>query len=68
MSTKKQRRRERREKAREGRARKRSPVAWFMVSIAVALVAVGVAGFFLRSGDEPPFPGAVWSEAHGHWH
>lgn len=70
MSSKKQLRRERRRQERQEKRRtKRNPATVFIVAIALALVAVGVFAFFVK-GDrgEPPFPGAVWSEAHGHWH
>lgn len=70
MSTKKQMRRERAEQGRKlQEERRRSPVALFLWSIAAVLILAGVAGFLMR-GDhgEPPWPGAVWSEAHGHWH
>lgn len=39
------------------------------ISAAVLVLVVGVSLFSDRSGPgEPPFPGAVWSPAHGHWH
>ena len=49
--------------------RKRSPLPIFFWSIGLVLLLAGVTGFLMR-GDhgEPPWPGAVYSEAHGHWH
>ena len=70
MSSKKQLRQARRRKEREEKGKtRRNPAVLFIGVIVVALLAVGVFGFFFR-GDrgQPPFPGAVWSEAHGHWH
>lgn len=71
MSSKKQRRRERRRREREEKTRhRRNPAIMFTAAIVVALVAVGVFAFFVRGdgGADAPFPGAVWSDAHGHWH
>ena len=72
MSSKKARRRGRREKANEeGRRSGLSPVTLFMLAVGMALLlAVGIAvvlGANSGPGD-PPRPGMVWSEAHGHWH
>jgi hypothetical protein len=70
MSTKKQLRRERQEQDRKREeASKRNPVPTLLLSIAAILLVVGVIGYFLRGDREPPpWPGAVWSEAHQHWH
>jgi hypothetical protein len=69
MSTKKQLRRERLEQDRKrGEERKRNPVPLFLWSIAVVLLMAGAIGFLVRGNREPPWPGAVWSEAHRHWH
>jgi len=69
MSTKKRLRRERRQHERESRSgQKLNPVAMFMVGVVAVLILVGVVGLALRQDRVPPWPGAVWSEAHGHWH
>lgn len=71
MSSKKARRKKRREQEqREGR-KGVNPALLFIVGIGLAvLVTVAVsAAFGDRSAPgDPPRPGAVWSEAHGHWH
>jgi hypothetical protein len=69
MSTKKQHRRERLEQERlRTEERKRNPLPIFLWSIAVVLLVAGAIGFVVRQDREPPWPGAVWSEAHQHWH
>jgi hypothetical protein len=72
MSSKKARRKGRREKENEERRSSGlSPVTLFMLAIGMALLlAVGIAMVFrVNSGPgDPPRPGAVWSEEHGHWH
>ena len=71
MSSKKARRRERQEQNQAGGRRKLSPVTLFILSIGLAvLVTVVVTVVFgARSAPgEPPWPGAAWSAAHGHWH
>jgi hypothetical protein len=72
MSSKKEIRRKRREAEQEQAGRSKSNPAWmFILGIALTL-AVITGGFMLFGGGsgagEPPWPGAVWSEAHGHWH
>lgn len=69
MSSKKARRRKRQEQRQ--RPRKRNPATLFILGIALALLllAVGALVFGNRSGaGDPPWPGAVWSAEHGHWH
>jgi hypothetical protein len=72
MSSKKARRRGRREKESEERhSGGLSAVTLFILAVGTALLlAVGIAMVFgVNSGPgDPPRPGAVWSEAHGHWH
>ena len=71
MSSKKARRRKRREKENEEHRSGLSPVMLFMLGIGMVVILVVVAGlvFGVNSGPgDPPRPGAVWSEAHGHWH
>ena len=67
MSSKKKLRRERQQKKDTTKPRL-SPVSIFLLSIAALLLVVGVLGSLLGSNREPPWPGAMWSEAHGHWH
>jgi hypothetical protein len=70
MSSKKALRKERQAKEQEESTRrgKPSPAMLFILGIgAVLLVTVGAALLFVERGDAP-WPGAVWSEAHGHWH
>lgn len=71
MSSKKQLRRKRREQEQEGRRSRTNPAWIFILAIALSL-AVLVGGYVLfsdRSGlGDPPWPGAVWSDDHGHWH
>lgn len=72
MSSKKARRRKRRKKEEEERRRSNlSPVTLFILAIGVAIVLTAVGAWLF--GDplgpgEPPWPGAVWSPSHGHWH
>ena len=71
MSSKKARRRDRQEQNQERGRSGLSPVALFILSIALAVLAtvVGAVVFGDRSDrGEPPRAGAVWSTAHGHWH
>ena len=70
MSSKKARRRERQAKQQEESRRrgKLSPVTLFMIGIGAALLVIVVATMLFVDRPEPPYPGAVWSEAHGHWH
>jgi hypothetical protein len=71
MSSKKARRRARQEQNQEGGRSKLSPVTLFILSIGLAvLVTVVAAVVFGDRSDrgEPPWDGAAWSAAHGHWH
>lgn len=70
MSSKKQLRRKR-QKEEEERPRGINPAILFIVGIAAVVLALvaGVALFGGESGPgDPPWPGAVWSSAHDHWH
>ena len=71
MSSKKARRRERQEQNQDSDRSKLSPVTLFILSIGLALlVTLGAAVLFGDRSDpgDPPWPGAVWSSGHGHWH
>ena len=73
MSSKKARRKERLEKEQERALRRRglSPVTLFMVGLGLAvLLTIGVSVALGDRSDrgERPWPDAVWSAAHDHWH
>jgi len=73
MSSKKARRKKRQqqEEDRDRSRRSLGPVTLFLLGIGVAVLLTAVASVVLvdRSGrGDPPWPGAVWSAAHGHWH
>ena len=71
MSSKKARRRKRRNQDQERQGTGLSPVTIFILSIGVVmLLIVVVAVVFGDRSDrgERPWPGAVWSNQHGHWH
>jgi hypothetical protein len=71
VSTKKQLRRARREQAQVAKERaKVNPTVLFIASIAAVVLVLGVVAFFVRGEGpgEPPWPGAIWSDQHGHWH
>ncbi len=68
MSSKKARRRKLQKQTQDRSRRAVSPAILFILGIglAVVLTVVGTAVFGDR--EEPPWPGAVWSDQHGHWH
>ena len=69
MSTKKQLRRERQKKKQEEVAKTRKAPVWiFILSIAAIIAGIAVWGNFFGDDREPPWPGATWSAADGHWH
>lgn len=72
MSSKKEIRRKQREREQEKRERGgRNPALLFALGIAGAiLITVGAVVLLGGSGGpgDPPWPGAVWSAAHDHWH
>ena len=71
MSSKKARRRARRKQEREERRSKLNPVTLMVLGmgLAILLTVVGALVFGTGAGQgEPPWPGAVWSPSHGHWH
>jgi hypothetical protein len=69
MSSKKQLRRKRRQEKAAARSQGFNPARAFILVVIVVFVLVGVIAT-LRGTDRepPPWPGAVWSEEHGHWH
>lgn len=73
MSSKKARRRERQqsERKQESLRGKLSPVTLFMLGIGAAVLIAIVGAVVFGGGSDrgnPPWPGAVWSAPHGHWH
>jgi hypothetical protein len=70
VSSKKQLRRARQAKEQVEKERSKvNPVWMFLFSIAALVVVAGVVAFFFRADHgPPPFPGAVWSTLHNHWH
>jgi hypothetical protein len=71
MSSKKSVRKQKKEAAQARSAAKGDSSRRLLVYVGLALALVVVAAFFLRGSNapgDPPWPGAVWSQAHGHWH
>jgi len=73
MSSKKSVRKQKKEAAQAQAASKgsRDPSRRLLVYVGLALVLIVGVAYFLRgtnSPGDPPWPGAVWSQAHGHWH
>lgn len=72
MSTKKARRKERRQQKQDQRAGQSGSARLFIFGIVAAIVLLVAAALVFgdRSGGPgaPPWPGAVWSADHGHWH
>ena len=68
MSSKKARRRKLEEQAQDASRTRLSPVTLFILGIGLALLLTVVGSVILGDRGEPPFPGAVWSAQHGHWH
>lgn len=71
MSSKKARRKKRKDEVKSAGKKGLNPALLFLVGIGLAVaLTVGlsmVLGGSSAPGD-PPWPGAVWSDAHGHWH
>ena len=68
MSSKKARRRKAQEQAQDRGRRTLSPALMFILGIGLALALVVAGAVIFGDRGEPPFPGAVWSAEHGHWH
>lgn len=71
MSSKKQLRRKRREaRAEAARKQRVNPATMFLVVVLSLIVILGVVAVLSNREDvgPPPWPGAVWSAEHGHWH
>lgn len=68
MSSKKKLRQKRRERKTENRKPRVNPATVFMLITVAAVVLLVLIAMFRGSDRVPPRPGAVWSEAHGHWH
>ena len=72
MSSKKEIRRKQREREQERKERSgRNPALLFGLGIAGAIL-ITIGAFIALGGPggpgDPPWPGAVWSAAHDHWH
>lgn len=71
VSSKKQLRRQRKEQRARQSARKsriNPATAFILVTIALVVIVGFIASWRGESPGEPPWPGAVWSADHGHWH
>lgn len=70
MSSKKQLRRKRQQqRAAERQHRKGVNPATLFILVTVAIfVIVGIVASLRGPNPNAPWPGAVWSEEHGHWH
>jgi hypothetical protein len=70
MSSKKQLRKKRQEQRAAERQRNRgvSPATLFIVVTVAIVVILGIVAALRGPDPRAPWSGAVWSEAHGHWH
>ncbi len=71
MSSKKARRRKQKEQRQDERKRRVNPATLFIVGIGLAVILTVAAAALFTDGsapEDPPWPGATWSAAHGHWH
>jgi hypothetical protein len=68
MSSKKQLRRKRQQQKAAQRRKGINPATVFIVVTVAVLVIVGIVASMRGPDPRAPWPGAVWSEEHGHWH
>jgi hypothetical protein len=68
MSSKKARRRKLQGQLQDQSRRRLSPTTLFILGIGLALVLTVIVTVVFVDREEPPWPGAVWSAPHGHWH
>ncbi|TVR52213.1 MAG: hypothetical protein EA421_14205 [Gemmatimonadales bacterium] len=72
MSSKKARRKKRQQKEAKEKGRgKLNPAHLFILAMGVVLLFIVVGAVVLGASGapgDPPWPGAVWSASHGHWH
>lgn len=74
MSSKKARRKQNKEQRKARSRKKRNPAKVFIAAMLGLLVLIVVGALLFgdptASGPDgdPPWPGAVWSPEHGHWH
>ena len=66
--TKRARRRKLQKQTQDRSRRAVSPAILFILGIGLAVVRTVVGAVIFGDRKEPPYPGAVWSEQHGHWH
>ena len=68
MSSKKARRRKLQEQTQDRSRGRVSPTTLFILAIGLAMVLTVVGSVVFGDREELPWPGAVWSAQHEHWH
>ena len=68
MSSKKARRRRVQEETQEHSRKGLSPTTLFIIGIGLIIVLTVAGSVVFGDREERPWPGAVWSAEHGHWH